>query len=328
MIAEHGRRDLPAGVAIDAGRVHEKIALDVLRQAICNLSHDEILRLRPAQLPASSGCSPPLHTCGRSTGPRGYPESYTAQRSSPSNHGDSSDHPETGSSRVKLSVLDQSPVPDGHSRRRAAKHHRPGAPRRPARLRALLDRRASRHGHARLPRAGNPDRPRRRRNIRHPRRLRRGAAAPLQPTQGRREFRMLHALYPNRIDLGIGRAPGGGPLESYALRRERIERRAPTTSPSSSPSCSASCVTTLARRPPLQRNQGVARDARRARSLARGSSQWSAIAAAQLGLPYAFAHFIGPEPTRAAIEHYHSHFVPSARRSRAAHPRRARSGLR
>src|SRR5580693_222328 len=34
-------------------------------------------------------------------------------------------------------------------------------------------------------------------------------------------FRMLHALYPNRIDLGIGRAPGGGPVESYALRRDR-----------------------------------------------------------------------------------------------------------
>src|SRR5271168_2012862 len=30
-------------------------------------------------------------------------------------------------------------------------------------------------------------------------------------------FRMLHALYPNRIDLGLGRAPGGGPLESFAL---------------------------------------------------------------------------------------------------------------
>ena len=34
-------------------------------------------------------------------------------------------------------------------------------------------------------------------------------------------FRVLHALYPGRIDLGIGRAPGGSPLESYALRRNR-----------------------------------------------------------------------------------------------------------
>ena len=32
-------------------------------------------------------------------------------------------------------------------------------------------------------------------------------------------FRTLHALYPGRIDLGIGRAPGGGPIEATALRR-------------------------------------------------------------------------------------------------------------
>ena len=34
-------------------------------------------------------------------------------------------------------------------------------------------------------------------------------------------FRVLHALYPGRIDLGIGRAPGSSPLEAYALRRDR-----------------------------------------------------------------------------------------------------------
>src|SRR6201992_2652120 len=34
-------------------------------------------------------------------------------------------------------------------------------------------------------------------------------------------FRTLHALYPGRIDLGIGRAPGGGPVEMLALKRER-----------------------------------------------------------------------------------------------------------
>src|SRR5487761_1442132 len=33
-------------------------------------------------------------------------------------------------------------------------------------------------------------------------------------------FRMLHALYPGRIDLGVGRAPGGTPLDTFALRRE------------------------------------------------------------------------------------------------------------
>jgi alkanesulfonate monooxygenase SsuD/methylene tetrahydromethanopterin reductase-like flavin-dependent oxidoreductase (luciferase family) len=38
---------------------------------------------------------------------------------------------------------------------------------------------------------------------------------------------------------------------------------------------------------------------------------WSAAAAAQLGLPYAFAHFIDPTQTRAAIEYYRSHFISS-----------------
>src|ERR1700694_3604586 len=37
-------------------------------------------------------------------------------------------------------------------------------------------------------------------------------------------FRMLHALYPGRIDLGIGRAPGSGGLEAFALQRERRDR--------------------------------------------------------------------------------------------------------
>ena len=39
-------------------------------------------------------------------------------------------------------------------------------------------------------------------------------------------FRMLEAFYPGRIDLGIGRAPGGGQLEAHALRRQRTGPRA------------------------------------------------------------------------------------------------------
>jgi len=37
-------------------------------------------------------------------------------------------------------------------------------------------------------------------------------------------FRMLHALYPDRIDLGLGRAPGSGGLEAFALQRDRTKR--------------------------------------------------------------------------------------------------------
>ncbi len=42
-----------------------------------------------------------------------------------------------------------------------------------------------------------------------------------------------------------------------------------------------------------------------------GSSMWSASAAAQLGLPYAFAHFINQHPTRMALEYYREHFKSS-----------------
>ena len=42
-----------------------------------------------------------------------------------------------------------------------------------------------------------------------------------------------------------------------------------------------------------------------------GSSLWSAAAAAEFGLPYAFAHFFSPDPTRAAIEQYHADFKPN-----------------
>ncbi len=41
------------------------------------------------------------------------------------------------------------------------------------------------------------------------------------PMKVAESFRVLHALYPGRIDLGIGRAPGGSPLDSFALRRDR-----------------------------------------------------------------------------------------------------------
>jgi luciferase family oxidoreductase group 1 len=42
-----------------------------------------------------------------------------------------------------------------------------------------------------------------------------------------------------------------------------------------------------------------------------GSSLWSSSAAAKLGLPYAFAHFITPEETSGALENYRTHFQPS-----------------
>src|ERR1700758_3507825 len=44
------------------------------------------------------------------------------------------------------------------------------------------------------------------------------------PLKVAEQFRMLHAFYPDRIDLAIGRAPGSGGLEAFALQRERTKR--------------------------------------------------------------------------------------------------------
>ena len=136
-------------------------------------------------------------------------------------------------------------------------------------------------------------------------------------------FRVLHALYPGRIDLGIGRAPGSAPLEAYALRRDRdavyAERGGRREWVDDFPDQLVELLAFL--------RHGFPADHPFARILVTpdmpgapdvwllGSSPWSAHAAAELGLPYAFAHFINPEPTREAIEYYRTHVADGARRT-------------
>lgn len=129
-------------------------------------------------------------------------------------------------------------------------------------------------------------------------------------------FRTLHAMFPNRIDLGIGRAPGGGQLEAYALRRDRkaaqrddfpeqlAELRAflhPERFPADHPFGKI-------------RVMPAAKDAPDMWLL--GSSTWSSVTAAREGLPYAFAHFFSPIATRQAIEYYQQNFQPSPDRAK------------
>lgn len=131
------------------------------------------------------------------------------------------------------------------------------------------------------------------------------------PLKVAEQFRMLHALYPDRVDLGIGRAPGGTPLETFALRRERLETPMPDDFPDQLVELMGFLHHEFAARHPFSRIQ-VSPDMPGAPTVwLLGSSLWSASAAAQLGLPYAFAHFIAPEPTRAAVEHYRSRFQAS-----------------
>jgi len=130
------------------------------------------------------------------------------------------------------------------------------------------------------------------------------------PLKVAEQFRMLHALYPDRIDLGIGRAPGGAPLETFALRRDR-ESPMRDDFPDQLAELMGFLHGSFAPRHPFSRIRVSPAMPGAPTVWLLGSSLWSASAAAQLGLPYAFAHFIAPEPTRTAIEHYRRNFQPS-----------------
>jgi luciferase family oxidoreductase group 1 len=125
-------------------------------------------------------------------------------------------------------------------------------------------------------------------------------------------FRTLHALYPGRVDLGIGRAPGGGPIEAAALRRYRGGQ---TSAPhvDDFPDQLAELIAFLHQGfPPTHPFSRVlvSPDSPGSPDLwLLGSSAFSAAAAAQFGLPYAFAHFFSAEGTRSAIEHYQREFI-------------------
>lgn len=130
-------------------------------------------------------------------------------------------------------------------------------------------------------------------------------------------FRTLHAMFTGRIDLGIGRAPGGGQLEMHALRRNR---QGPVVD--DFPQQFAELRTFLhpERFPPNHpfARLKVAPEMPGAPDLwLLGSSMWSSVTAAQEGLPYAFAHFFSAQGTREAIEFYHRNFQPSEDREHA-----------
>src|SRR5271166_5491770 len=124
-------------------------------------------------------------------------------------------------------------------------------------------------------------------------------------------FRVLHALYPGRIDLGIGRAPGGSPLDSFALRRDRSAQPPEDDFPKQLLELIAFLHASFRPDHAFSRIELSPAMPGTPEVWLLGSSMWSAAAAAQLGLPYAFAHFIDPSHTRAAIEYYRAHFKPS-----------------
>jgi luciferase family oxidoreductase group 1 len=119
-------------------------------------------------------------------------------------------------------------------------------------------------------------------------------------------FGTLAELYPGRIDLGLGRAPGTDQATMRALRRDRIE------SEDDFPRDVAELQSLLAAPQPGQRLIAMPGAGTEVPIWLLGSSLFSARLAAQRGLPYAFASHFAPGYLLQAIETYRSQFRPSS----------------
>ena len=123
-------------------------------------------------------------------------------------------------------------------------------------------------------------------------------------------FKVLEALFPGRIDLGLGRAPGTDPVTSYALRARQdpregddflerfqelllLERRG---FPENHPFRNVRAVPADVPLPPIW---------------LLGSSGYSAELAAAVGMGFAFAHHFSDYDAESAMLSYRAHFKPS-----------------
>jgi len=122
-------------------------------------------------------------------------------------------------------------------------------------------------------------------------------------------FRMLGALYPNRVDLGVGRAPDSDPLTAWALQRDK-RQAAPDDFPDQLTELLAYIRDGLPAQHRLARTADLPPAHERPTPWLLGSSPQSGVWAAELGLPYAFADFIGPGGA-ATARRYVDSFVPS-----------------
>lgn len=118
------------------------------------------------------------------------------------------------------------------------------------------------------------------------------------------QFGTLETLYPGRIDLGLGRAPGTDQLTLRALRRS-------PASAESFPQDVMELQALLGPAQPGQRVRAVPGTGLRIPLWILGSSLFGAQLAGMLGLPYAFASHFAPDALMQALAVYRGHFRPS-----------------
>jgi luciferase family oxidoreductase group 1 len=120
------------------------------------------------------------------------------------------------------------------------------------------------------------------------------------------QFGTLESLYPGRIDLGLGRAPGSDQMTARAMRRER------SGSADDFPDDLSELIEYLGPRFPEQKVIAVPGSDTNVPIWLLGSSLFSAQLAGMRGLPYAFASHFAPRYMHEAIRVYRNHFQPSA----------------
>jgi luciferase family oxidoreductase group 1 len=124
------------------------------------------------------------------------------------------------------------------------------------------------------------------------------------------QFGTLESLFPGRIDLGLGRAPGTDPVTARALRRNQ-----PVAD--TFPQDLSELVSYFRPARPGQLVRAIPGAGLHVPIWILGSSLFGAELAAALGLPYAFASHFAPELMMEAIALYRSRFTPSPE---LAHP--------
>jgi luciferase family oxidoreductase group 1 len=120
------------------------------------------------------------------------------------------------------------------------------------------------------------------------------------------QFGTLASLYPGRIDLGLGRAPGTDQTTARALRRDLVG------SADAFPDDVAELLRYFAEPASGQRVRAVPGAGLDVPVWLLGSSLFSAQLAAMMGLPFAFASHFAPDYLTRALELYRAQYRPSA----------------
>jgi luciferase family oxidoreductase group 1 len=119
------------------------------------------------------------------------------------------------------------------------------------------------------------------------------------------QFGTLEAMYPDRIDLGLGRAPGSDQQTAMALRRD------PRNNGQDFPEQLAELRMYLDPNSRNNRVRAIPGEGQNIPIWLLGSSGYSAALAAELGLPFSFASHFSPENMLPALARYRRYFKPS-----------------